>query len=676
MLVGIGQSVTVDGRPHVVTAIRSGMVVLRDVESGFPVQYALTELVRDPDVVLEPRIAGAVVSLPVALDELSARQRTDLAFWSEVIGALVRELDAAERGERAQVYARAVARVAADGRSVSVRSLRRKAADYRSKGRAALIDTRLETVDGRDRRWDPRLVEAMLETMTAETDQASGTVSRLIWRTLRRVEATHGPGVVPVPSQPTLYRMVRELDPYRLSTGSAVRRRQTANTPDHPHAAHPAFAPGEQVQIDSTPLDVRVRLADGVSVRPELTILLDVATRSILAAVIRPISTKSTDLILALARALVPFDRRPGDAHHTRHLVADSFAVPLMPQAEFDEYRRRVPLITPRLFVTDLGRVFTSAHFLAACEQLGISVVRASPRTPTDKGKVERTFRSINTLFTQYVAGYVGRNVENRGAKDPEELFTLQQLQELLDQWVVVEWQNRRHKGLRDPIDPTVIASPNEMADAFRALMPGVEIPFDGETYVRLLPVLWRRVRNYGITIHNRTYDSPELRPLRGRRSRHASHNGKWPVRWDPYNIQTVWLEHENQLIPLRWVGASALGPMSGDVWKVARAHRDPRRGAVEETARMRRLGTMRDASQHVIPPRTLARSDAAQSEIDRHTPPHATHPATPEPPTPDTTAVPDELPASPDSVTGPETPGSADRPGAPEAWPLMGEDE
>jgi hypothetical protein len=38
----------------------------------------------------------------------------------------------------------------------------------------------------------------------------------------------------------------------------------------------------------------------------------------------------------------------------------------------------------------------------------------ARPYTPTDKGVVERTFASINSLFCQYVNGYVGSSVAMR----------------------------------------------------------------------------------------------------------------------------------------------------------------------------------------------------------------------------------------------------------------------
>ena len=53
----------------------------------------------------------------------------------------------------------------------------------------------------------------------------------------------------------------------------------------------PAAAPGEVVQIDSTPLDVLVLLDNGVPGRVELTGMIDVATRVVPAAVLRPSNT-------------------------------------------------------------------------------------------------------------------------------------------------------------------------------------------------------------------------------------------------------------------------------------------------------------------------------------------------------------------------------------------------
>jgi putative transposase len=97
----------------------------------------------------------------------------------------------------------------------------------------------------------------------------------------------------------------------RHTTGSAVTRRGLAGRPHRMFSqAHPA-APGELMEIDSTPPDVLVLLDDGVPGRVELTGLIDVATRTVPAAVRRP-STRSVDASVLLARTLTPEPMRPG----------------------------------------------------------------------------------------------------------------------------------------------------------------------------------------------------------------------------------------------------------------------------------------------------------------------------------------------------------------------------
>ena len=54
------------------------------------------------------------------------------------------------------------------------------------------------------------------------------------------------------------------------------------------------------MQIDSTPIDVMVLLESGMPVRADLTLAVDVATRTITAAVLRPVGTKAVDAALLL----------------------------------------------------------------------------------------------------------------------------------------------------------------------------------------------------------------------------------------------------------------------------------------------------------------------------------------------------------------------------------------
>ncbi|WP_435834127.1 hypothetical protein [Streptomyces anulatus] len=160
------------------------------------------------------------------------------------------------------------------------------------------------------------------------------------------------------------------------------------------------------MQIDTTPLDVLVILEDGVSGRPELTIAVDVATRTICAAVLRPAGTKAVDASLLLVEILAPEPLRPGWPE------ALALSATLIPHARLLDIDARLeqaaakPVIVPETIGIDHGKVFVSDVFIAACRSLGVSVQPSRPATPTDKAIVERTFSSINTLFCQHVSGY------------------------------------------------------------------------------------------------------------------------------------------------------------------------------------------------------------------------------------------------------------------------------
>ena len=127
-----------------------------------------------------------------------------------------------------------------------------------------------------------------------------------------KVEAEHGPGAVPMPSDATFYRLLDVLSAGKHTFGPATTRRQTANRPDGAFTPITAARPGEQVLMDGTPLDVMAVMDDGVTGRPELVAAIDVATRTIGAAVLRPVGAKAVDAAVLLARMMVPEPMRPG----------------------------------------------------------------------------------------------------------------------------------------------------------------------------------------------------------------------------------------------------------------------------------------------------------------------------------------------------------------------------
>lgn len=454
---------------------------------------------------------------------------------------------------------------------VSIRTVQTRRARYAQQGLWGLVDQRAARVSEATGRADARLVAVIRDLVDAETDTSTGTRSRLISRATKAVEATYGPGVVPLPRKTSFYKVIDAVATGRHTFGSAVTRRQTANRPEGMFTPTFAARPGEQVQIDSTPIDVMVLLDSGVPVRADLTIVVDVATRTICAAVLRPVGTKAVDAALLLAKMLVPEPMRPGWSTALR------MSASRLPHARLVDIDTRMelaaakPVIVPDTIVIDGGKVFISDTFTRACERLGVSVQRARPRTPTDKAIVEATFSAINSLFCQHVASYTGSNTTLRGT-DATGAWTLPELQDLLDEWLLAGWQMRPHDALRDPLMPKRALSPNEKYTALVAAAGYLPLTLSGEDYLELLPVEWRQINAYGIRIGYRTYDCPELGPWRLQHSGITAKRGLWEVHYDPYDASHVFVRTTDGWITVPWTHLPMVSaPFAEFTWRHAR---------------------------------------------------------------------------------------------------------
>ncbi|WP_018384411.1 hypothetical protein [Wenjunlia vitaminophila] len=139
------------------------------------------------------------------------------------------------------------------------------------------------------------------------------------------------------------------------------------------------------MQIDSTPLDVLVRLDDGIAEKVELTAMVDIATRSITAAVLRP-TTKAADAFALLARSVTPEAMQPGWSEALRMSRSVLPHRRLLTLDERLEHAAARPVIVPETIVCDHGKVFISRNLRASCRYLGINLQPAHKATPTDKG--------------------------------------------------------------------------------------------------------------------------------------------------------------------------------------------------------------------------------------------------------------------------------------------------
>ena len=471
-----------------------------------------------------------------------------------------------------------VIELAAAGTPMTERTLRRHVYAYRDQGVAGLIDRRTTRPTGTTGRVDPRIVSLIENELAQLVDKSTGTRGRVIHNVTMQAQRDG----LPLPSRATLYRAISALEGNKHPFGDATTRRSLANRPDRTFGGRTPTRPGELMEIDSTPLDLMVVYPDGTTGRPDLTILFDIATRTLSATMLRAVATKSVDVAaFLLAKALTPLPMQPGWDESM------SFSRSILPPGvlmDADELAPKIaarPIIQPESITLDRGKVYVGRTFMAACERLQVSVIKSAPRTPTDKPHIERLFSAINTLFVQHLAGYTGRSVTRRG-KNPqtEAVWTLQEVQNLLDQWVVAEWQNRPHPGLRHPAMPHKDLTPNEMYSALAGVAPPVHVTFEAADYLELLPVTYRAVQPYGINFEGLRYDSPDLHHLRGRKSGLQGAAGdKWEVRYDPGRLNTIWLrDHVAETwIEAQWTLAKQAPPFSYDVLKAAQAALDRR---------------------------------------------------------------------------------------------------
>ena len=337
----VGDRVRFDGRVHTVAGLAGTTVTLvddRQVASlvvfshlvgaeGFELLDSRPEAPALPPFGLLDTVPEAALRRARFLERHLVEVETGLPPDAPAEAKPRPELDPEWRTLNERIAAKA-AELTASGTAVSDRTLRRLRIKWREQGVWGLVDRRATRVSSpAGGRCDDRLVEAAAEVLASQEKVSTGTRGRVMRQVERLAAERHGEGTVPIPSRSTFYRLINTLSEGRHSFGQATTRRSQARRPEAPFVPTMAARPGEIVQIDTTPLDVLAVLDDGVTGRVELTIAVDVASRTICAAVVRPAGTKAVDAALLLARMLVPEPMRPGWADALR------MSASLVPQA-------------------------------------------------------------------------------------------------------------------------------------------------------------------------------------------------------------------------------------------------------------------------------------------------------------------------------------------------------
>lgn len=494
----------------------------------------------------------------------------------------------------------------------SDRTIKRWVADFHRFGEAGLADCRYTREPAIDPRWE---AEA-LAVMANYTDYSRPTRSAVIRKTNRNCEERHGTGVVPIPSRAMAYRILARLEPrhplFRLST---KRNRDADQRPARPYGKLPCTHPGEYVYLDTTPLDVFAM--DPLTLRwlpVELTVVMDRYTRCIIALMLTAVSTKAVDVASLLYQCHRP---RPAGAHWPPHAVWPEHGIPrciLIDPTAIEGPVTGVagPAIVPETIIVDHGKVFVSEHVTSACARLGISIQPARIREGRDKGPVERFFKTVREDLLQHLDGYKGPDVHSRGLDvEKRAFYYIDELEEILREWVAAVYHHRPHRGLVEPGLPKVEFTPASMYHHGLARAGFIEASQDPDLAYEFLKAVPRTIQHYGIQINNRIYHGQVLNDHYGLVSPYTGRfKGQWPIYIDPDDIRYAYFRHpkEHTWHRLTWDHADGLTmPMAEEALEfgrklAAQRHRFvDHRLALEELLTRWEVGTSSSAAERRI---------------------------------------------------------------------------
>ncbi len=351
----------------------------------------------------------------------------------------------------------------------------------------------------------------------------------------------------------------------------------------------------------------------------ELTIALDLYSRTIAGLRLSPVSTKPADAALILYEALVPGSR---SLTGCGVLPYPGLPTVVLVDADHLDDGQGLPAVAPETLVVDHGKIYLSEHVLAVCARLGISIQPARPLTPTDKAAVERCFRTLNEQLLNALPGYKGPDVHSRG-KSPEDecYFFIDELERVIREWVVTFYHQRPHDGLVDPAVPGLHYSPAEMFDHGVARAGRLRVPARPDLVYDFLPVAWRTIQHYGVEVNGLRYNGEALIPYRNRTSPYTGANaGRWPFRFDPDDVSRLYFQDpaDHAWHTLVWEHAQEFPvPFSGEVLAYARRlaveeHRFPdERRALAELLKRWDVGLARTRTERRMALRLSQQRDA-----------------------------------------------------------------
>ncbi|RAX15069.1 transposase [Pseudarthrobacter sp. AG30] len=407
-----------------------------------------------------------------------------------------------------------LSRLAAES-GIAIRTIRHWMSRYRAEGTVASLE-RLPRSD-RGKRTIP---QELIDAVEGLALRRPAPTAAFIHRRITGIALARG---IPGPSYSTVRALMAGIDPglRTLAQKGDAAYRDTFELVYRRTAARP----NEQWQADHTLLDIEVANPKGGTARPWLTVVLDDYSRAVAGYTVFIGAPNAHQTALALHQAI------RGKANPSWPLMG-----------------------LPDVLYSDHGVDFTSTRLERVCLDTHIQLIHSRPGVPQGRGKIERFYRTVTTELLPHLPGYIPHGTRGRPTSTPE--LTLQQLDRILETFIVSEYNHRRHSSTRQaPVQ-------RWSASGFIPRMPAHPDDLD---LLLLTVATARKVQRDGIQFASTRYVSPVLAAYVGEQV---------TVRYDPRDIGEIRVYFNDMFLCRAIAPELATEAITLDQLRDARAHR------------------------------------------------------------------------------------------------------
>jgi transposase InsO family protein len=585
MMLRPGSAILVDGTAGTVLEVNGRSVLLKMSDSQM-MAVGLDELMFDrsrryafPD---EPTPTPYTASradwesVP-GLDELEQVVATDFEWLERGF------LGDAVRPEVAGSYPDLQSKVArmqhlAEKHGTGVRAMYYRHSRWKAGDRQGALGRRKKTSHQPHASVSPRYLE---EAVLLSQDRLAAGASKISQKNFhkrlrsRLMKIEHETGeIISIPGRTVRYETIGQALRNAGTFDSSIKRQEgNSSRSSRTYGEIVASRPGQYFLVDSTRLDVHALSAfTGKWHHVELTWMMDLYSRSIVATRVSPVTTDGIDIALLFHDMFNP--RRDSWIYSS----APQLPVAGVPDAVLIDRvtgemgagiaaGNEMPAIRPETLVTDNGKVFTSQQVRAICAANGISILRGRVLKGSDKGQIERVFRRVREDLLELICGYKGFEPGEHGRQaEMDAAFFIEELEDIVRSYVSNIYHRADHSGL------SPFGVPGEKWSPLAKLHEGIArsgirmTNRSVDASIDLLPIKWVRIQHYGVQVASCRYNGAALAPYVGVHSTYRSKKGKWPIAYNPNDRQDCFFQDPETGVwhDLRWAGSDRFaGPFS-----------------------------------------------------------------------------------------------------------------